>query len=72
MVEQYAYDFKRHNGREIELVSLSTRDGATTASLYDIYRYPAVLALQENGQLLKEWQGEVLPLMNEVLAYFNN
>lgn len=70
MIESFVRDFERmHSGGRIELLSLDTRDGAAAASLYDIISYPAILALQDNGQLLKEWQGEQLPLMNEVAYY---
>lgn len=41
------------------------------ASLYDVTRYPAVLATREDGELLYLWQGEQLPLMNEVAAYLD-
>lgn len=69
-VEDFARDFSRsHGDARIELVSVDTRDGVSTATLYDIVQYPALLALTNDGQLLKEWQGEALPLMNE-LAYY--
>ena len=68
-VEQFAHDFSRQAGARIELVSLESRDGAATASLYDITRYPAILALSNAGELLKAWQGPVMPLMNEVAYY---
>jgi hypothetical protein len=32
-------------------------------------KYPAILALQDNGQLLKEWQGNTMPLYNDVSYY---
>lgn len=70
-VEEYAHDFKRFNNKEIELLSLESMEGARIASLYDIVRYPAVLALREDGQLMKEWQGDNLPLMREVAAYLD-
>lgn len=69
-VEEFARDFSRnHVDSRIELVSIDTRDGVSTATLYDIMQYPAILALTNDGQLLKEWQGETLPLMNEVAYY---
>jgi hypothetical protein len=68
-VEEYAHDFSRNRGKSIELLSLETQEGAAMATLYDIVRYPAVLALKDDGQLLKNWEGEQLPLMNEVAAY---
>jgi hypothetical protein len=69
IVEDFIRDFKRIQGKDIEVLSLETRDGAATASLYDITEYPAILALREDGQLLKFWQGNQLPLMQEVSAY---
>jgi hypothetical protein len=70
-VEQYKRDFERsQNTGEIELVSLETRDGADIARLYDIVRYPAVLAITETDKkLMKLWQDEKLPLMSEVASY---
>ncbi len=70
-VEDYAHDFENQRGKAIELLSLETRDGAATAALYDIVQYPALLALQDDGRLLKNWEGPQLPLMNEVAAYSN-
>lgn len=70
VVEEFAKDFsKHHTGGKLNLVDLNTRDGSSTASLYDVMQYPAVLALTDDGQLIKEWEGERLPLMNEVAYY---
>lgn len=70
-VEEFAHDFQsRHDiGKKLELVSLNTRDGAATASLYDVISYPAILALADDGSLLNSWQGDTLPLMDEVAGY---
>lgn len=70
-VEEYKRDFERsQNSGSIELVSLETREGADMARLYDIVRYPAVLAITEHDKvLMKLWQDERLPLMSEVASY---
>lgn len=68
-VEEFARDLHKQKGKKVDLVSLETREGAATASLYDIVEYPAVLAIREDGQLLKNWEGAMLPLMDEVAAY---
>lgn len=47
-----------------------SRDGDATALLYDIMQYPAILALRDDGSVLKSWEGEMLPVMNE-LAYYS-
>lgn len=69
-METFAHDFQRdHPEGRFDLVSLETVEGADQAKLYDITRYPAVLALNDNGELLKAWMDESLPLMNEVAYY---
>jgi hypothetical protein len=70
IVEQYVHDFERQRGEVIELVSLETKEGAAMASLYDVVQYPALLALNDDGQIRKSWEGEQLPLMNEVAGYY--
>jgi hypothetical protein len=67
------HDFQRRHdiGKKLELLSLSTRDGAATASLYDVMAYPAILALADDGSVLNVWEGETLPLMDEVAGYFS-
>ena len=70
IVEEFAHDFERRiYGSKVELISLDTREGAETAALYGIIQYPAILAIKGDGQLLKHWEGEILPLINEVAAY---
>ena len=71
-VEEFAHEFERVHGKSVTLVSLETRDGAATASLYDILQYPAVLATTDIGQMLQVWTGDQLPLMNEVAAYLTS
>ena len=68
-LEEYAQDFKRRTNRVIDLVSLETREGAATASLYDIVRYPALMVLDQSGRLQMGWQGETLPLMDDLTGY---
>lgn len=68
MVEDYVRDYERKSGFTIDLISLETTDGANMAKLYDIVRYPALLALREDAQLIQSWQGEMLPLMSELDA----
>lgn len=69
MVEEYVHDFKRTRGRDIELVDLNTREGASTATLYDIMQFPCVMVMRDDGQVIKDWQGDHLPLMSELAGY---
>lgn len=70
-VEEFAHDFNRDRKLQIELISLDTRDGAAIASLYDIVQYPAIAIVQNDGHVMKEWQGDQLPLMSEVASYLS-
>jgi hypothetical protein len=71
IVEEYARDFEHQRGKKIEMMSVEEKDGSDMARLYDIVRYPAIVAIRDNGEMLAEWQGEQLPLMNEVAAYLD-
>lgn len=70
MAEDYKRDYElRHHGQKIELLSLETVEGAELAKLYGVVRYPAVLAIADNGSLLKLWQDRPWPLFDEIVAY---
>jgi hypothetical protein len=70
-VESFVRDFQRQYdaGRSVEMLSLDTREGATKAATYDVWSYPAILALSDDGSVLNTWEGLPLPLMNEVAGY---
>ena len=68
-VEEYATNFERRYARKIELLSLESREGADMARLYDIVRYPALVALRDTGEMLQIWSNDQLPLMDELMAY---
>lgn len=69
-VEEFAREFSRtYRDRKIELISVDTRDGSATASLYDVLQYPVVLALADDGRVIHEWKNQSMPLMNEVSYY---
>lgn len=69
VVEEYVRDFEKSRGKEIKLISLNTREGAAIASLYDMMQNPGLLVLRDDGQVVADWQGMQLPLMNEVAGY---
>jgi hypothetical protein len=68
-VTEFAREYERRTGRQLDLLDVNTRDGANMATMYDIVRYPAVLALTDDGRMQQMWTEETLPLMNEVLYY---
>lgn len=70
VVEEYIRDFQqRHGTHHLEVLNIDSRDGSAMATLYDIVQYPAILVLQDDGYIQRSWEGETLPLMDEVAAY---
>jgi hypothetical protein len=71
VVEEFVRNLQlRVNDARLEVLSIDSRDGSATATLYDVMQYPAVLVLQNDGYLSKFWQGiEVPPLLDEVAGY---
>ena len=71
-IESFIRDFKyqhQSNAGLLDVLNIDSRDGVATASLYEVVKYPAVLVLGDDGQLVKSWEGEGLPLMDEVAGY---
>lgn len=69
-VEDFIRDFKtQHTGQRLEVLDIDTRDGDAMASLYDVVQYPTVIALRDDGSVLKIWDGGTLPLMDDIAYY---
>jgi hypothetical protein len=70
IVEEFIHDFQqRHSDERMEILNVDSRDGSAMASLYDIMQYPAVLVVQDDGFVHRSWEGDSLPLMDEVASY---
>ncbi len=70
ITEDFVTTFKsKYDTREIEVLNVDSREGSAMASLYDVMTYPAILVLQTDGNLQKSWEGNTLPLVDEVIAY---
>ena len=69
-VEDFIRDYQRagHSGT-IEALNIDTREGSATASLYDVMQYPTILVARQDGSIVRSWQGDTLPLQNEIAAY---
>ena len=68
-VLEFEREYNRLTNRTLSLLDVNTRDGSAMASLYDIMQFPCVLALSGDGQVVQMWQGDHLPLINEVTYY---
>ena len=71
MAQDYVRDYHRkyQDRPKIELLSLDTVKGSELAGIYDVVRYPAILAVAQDGSLQKLWQDRPFPLFDEVAAY---
>ena len=69
MAQDYVRDFARNTGKELPLVDVNTREGAYQAQVYDIVRYPSILAIDDEGKVLQTWTGDMLPRFDEVSFY---
>jgi hypothetical protein len=70
LVEEFISEYERRaQAGRLEALSIDTRDGSATASLYDVVDYPAVMVLATDGYVQKVWQGSSLPRLDEVAAY---
>lgn len=70
ITEEFIHDYRvRYPDAKLDIVDVDSRDGIATASLYDIMQFPTILALRNDGSLLKTWMGERFPLMDEIASY---
>jgi hypothetical protein len=53
----------------LQVLNYDSREGAATASMYDIMTQPAILVTADDGGYVKHWEGNDLPLMDEVASY---
>jgi len=70
IIEDFIREYQaQHQARALEVLNIDSREGIATATLYDVVQYPAILVLRTDGYPQKIWQGEQLPLMDEVASY---
>jgi hypothetical protein len=69
-VEEFIHEYNRgYTNVRLETLNIDSREGAALASLYDIMNYPAIMVLRDDGSPSMIWQGDQLPLMDEVESY---
>lgn len=68
-VIEFEREYESRTGRKLVTFDLESVEGAELAKLYDVTRFPAVVATTDGGEMLQLWQGDTLPLINEVMYY---
>lgn len=62
-------DYQQRTSQQVDLLSLDTPEGDDLARIYDVTAYPGILVTTDQGELQQLWQGEPLPLINDVSGY---
>lgn len=71
-VESFLRDLERRHvlaSEQLNILNLDSREGAEAAKLYDVVEYPAILAVDDFGSIIRSWQGEHLPLLDDIAGY---
>lgn len=69
VVLDYLRDFKTQTGRELPSMEVDSPRGTEICNLYDVVDYPAILVINDDGQLHNIWSGINLPRIGEVSYY---
>jgi hypothetical protein len=70
VTEEFIHDYRaRYPDAKLDILDIDSRDGIAAASLYDVMQFPTIMALRDDGSLLKSWEGEAFPLMDEIASY---
>ena len=62
-------DFKHDTGKEAESLDPDSVEGEIFARARDIVEYPSVVAVSDDGAVLKIWRGTPMPQIDEVNYY---
>ncbi|MGH7237045.1 MAG: hypothetical protein ACREGF_00735 [Candidatus Saccharimonadales bacterium] len=70
LAEEFMHDFKRlHSDINLQTIDADSVEGVQKLELNGLYQTPAILVTRQDGQVIKSWAGDVLPLMSEVVGY---
>jgi len=60
---------RKYPGHTIELKDPDSREASLRMSMLGVDRYPAIVVSRDDDAVVQLWQGEPLPLLDEVAAY---
>lgn len=69
-VTDFLRDLERQTGHQLEVVDPESPEGVDLCATYDIFDWPAIIALSDDGVMQKSWRGLPLPTINEISFYF--
>lgn len=62
-------ELMRRYNTQLELISMDLVEGDNLAQVYDVWAFPACLAIDQDGRLQYAWLDGQLPLINELSYY---
>ena len=68
-VFDFLHDFEKRTGQTIEEINPDSPRNEFFIQAYDIVEYPTILALTDEGEVLNQWRGRPLPMIDEVSYY---
>ena len=68
-VIEWLREFEHRTGRTIESFEPDSPEGESICRIYDIVEYPTIIALNDEGKMLQEWRGVMLPKIDDVSYY---
>lgn len=68
---EYIRNFEQQTSKQLELVDVDTPSGIELAGLYDIVRFPTIIAINDDGQFIQAWpERDEWPTVSE-LSFYN-
>lgn len=67
--QEYVRDFARHTGKDLPVIDVNSREGTYLAELYDVMKFPSIVATDDEGKMLQTWSEDMLPRFDEVSYY---
>ena len=68
-VIEWMHELEHRTGRTIESYEPDSPEGESICRAYDVLEYPTILALNDDGKILQEWRGTMLPKIDDVNYY---
>lgn len=62
-------DFQHHTGMDVESLDPDTVEGESFVRARDIMEFPSVVAVADDGRVLRLWRGTPMPQIDEVAYY---
>lgn len=68
-VIEWLRELEHRTGHTLESYEPDSPEGESICRTYDIVEYPTIIALNDEGKLLQEWRGTMLPKIDDVNYY---